>query len=226
MPTPTDPYTATDGAPIIAAETNARFGALYTELNGGVDGDNFTAAARDLLGLTDASAARSGFFARASEDTLDSRAYAVLPTPDRVSVKVPANGVVFALYQAQWKCDTAAAATAAFFVGGQQLHIASFGGPGFGAQVQEATSPNGTLFAPLGSFWGGVLSDTAAPSINYGGDVLPMAFGAFLSAGLFLGGPMVCQASPGTVAVEVRFKSTSGIVHAKNRTLAVWTRGT
>lgn len=177
-------------------------------------------------------------------ETRTNAAYGLLATPDRVqSVVLPAGGLIAVAFQATWQESVAGAASAAIFVGANQLKVA---GTPLGPVVQAAVI-GGELAGgdeALGSFGGGLCStwfDSGASA--YGGDVttgqvVGLAAGGTGIATSYNGtrvqtpatggnfaGPCYISAAAGTYDISVQFKASSGIVTVKNRKLWVWTLG-
>lgn len=174
----------------------------------------------------------------ATEQSRTNVAYGLLGTPDRVQdIVLPTDGLIFALYQAQWKSSNGfGAAWAAFFLGSNQLKVDAHPQTGGAPVVQEAGGPGpADTYAMLGT---GAASgwNSAGVGLNswLGNDLV--AKGNDVSTGQIIGtgpntsgqrvasGPVAIFAAAGTYDLSVQFKASVGSVTAKNRKLWVWTK--
>ena len=162
----------------------------------------------------------------ATEESRTNTAFGKLGTPDEIaSIVLPTNGLFLFGYQATWKSSASAAGRAAFFLGSNQLQIASY--VGTGPEPQEAKSPEKTPFRPLSTYGEGLKGSSIPGATEYGADVTT---GQVLGLGpregeIGTAGACVVFAAAGTYAISVQFKASSGSVTVKNRKLWVATLG-
>jgi hypothetical protein len=230
---------------------DAKIRSLLSEIqgivNGGIDTSNLAAAA----GVTEAQLAAvlvsrlgvgttgRGKSIIATSESRTNTAYGTLTTPDKVTVTLPADGLIVATYQATWQESVSGAARAAFFIGANQQVMQS-GTSQLPAPVAAATgSSTAARDYPLVSSGGGLMS-VVSTSGGFAADLTTgQAVGAYgttvieettvarsSGASLFYaGGPCHIFAAAGTYDVTVQFKASSGSVSAKNRKLWCWTMG-
>jgi hypothetical protein len=229
------PYTFTNGVgnTIDATQVNANFTELESSVND-VDKDQLESALADKIGVSSTATVRRGKCIVATEESRTNTAYGTLTTPDQVaSVVLPTDGLLFIAYQAMWKESVNAAASAALFIGSNQLKIATDNSdvPTVQATVIGGDVDAGTYKA-LSSYGGGLVSISTALSGDtaYTGDVTTgQSVGVYRtqdSVGYAQQAWGVCTAfaAAGTYTVSVQFKSSSGSVTVKNRKLWVWTQ--
>lgn len=150
----TYPYTFVNGPgnTVDATQVNANFteakrvaDAAETELAGGIDGANLTAAAKDPLALNDASISRRGKSVIVAEENTTSAAWAALPTPDRVqNLQCPQDSILWVGFRAHWRHSAGAACGARIFVGSDSLKQM-----GSNADAAGTTLTVGTTLQPL-----------------------------------------------------------------------------
>lgn len=157
----------------------------------------------------------SGHTNIAAEQETSSASFVKLTTPDEVEVWLPENGLIQIGFQATWQQSNASAATAAIFIGANQMTIAASAGT---APAAMSTTIGGTTakWTPLSTSQKGLTSGAAAA--EYGGDV---STGQMI--GVESGQPMCVSvfAAAGAYKVSVQFKASAGSVKAKNRKLWV-----
>lgn len=203
------------------------------------DGDN---AIRDAIDAIDALIPMRKKFNAPAAESRTNAAYGLLGTPDRVQgIIVPDGGLLRIAYRAMWKEAVLGAARAAIFIGTDQLKTYRSGQANPEIQEAEAATPASgeatDTYRPLRAFDLGLagLQDTPA----YGGEVstgqtLGVQVGdsgglrwrvgaaAYTSAKVeVLGGVCEVEVDPGTYAVSVQFKASSGAVTVNNRRLWV-----
>jgi hypothetical protein len=181
----------------------------------------------DMNGVQDQILQVAGYRGKSIISTSETRtnaAYGTLTTPDQVAgIVLPADGLLMVAYSAVAKCSVANAARWAIFLNGVQLKHSD--GSSTAPVVQEAdvnALANGAAtFALLGTGPRGAVDGAQSPA-DYTADVTT---GQVAAAGgnAMSGGPVAIKAAAGTYTVDIRFKSTSGIVTVKNRELRVWT---
>jgi hypothetical protein len=158
----------------------------------------------------------------ATQQARTDTAYGTLATPDSVTVALPSNGLIVIAYQATWFESVAGAARAAVFIGANQLQTA---GSSITSPVVQETSTGRTVAVaatPLSSCTFGLRSEgDPASGVAYGGDVTTGQVVGNGGAGLGYGALHVF-AAPGTYAVSVQYKASSGSVTALTRKLWVW----
>lgn len=153
----------------------------------------------------------------ATSQSTSSTTFTTLATPDQVTgIVLPTNGLIAVSYQATWQESVSGAASAALFLGSNQIQIASnAGGP-----IGQAAGHGGTAAqnAPLFTTGAG-LASFAVPG-GYTGDVTTgqLVGGSASSAS---GGGAQISAAAGTYTVSVQFKASSGSVTVSNRKLWV-----
>lgn len=199
--------TGTDSSKPAAAATNK------AELYQGTDSG--------ALYLSDGSNLRTVYGSRAAVNIATSQSrtntsYGTLTTPDQVTnIVLPTNGLIAVWYQATWQESVQGAASAAIFLGSNQLKIAGNDAPVVQAATTNSTK-GGNLAVPLTTYAQGLVS--IAPDTGYTGNVTT----GQIVGGTSGGGPCYIFAAAGTYTVSVQFKATSGSVTAVNRTL--WTQ--
>jgi hypothetical protein len=170
-------------------------------------------ALQQKLGLNDATQVGRGKSIITATESRSNTAYGLLTTPDRVpGIVVPTVAKLRVTYQATWQSSVATAASAAIFIGANQLKTPSQPAP----VVVDAFmgGPNTARDVPLSTVANGLSSgDTTNPA--YTGDV---------TTGQVLA-PVEITVAAGTYDISVQFKSTSGTVTVKNRLLIVETVG-
>lgn len=234
------PFTLTAGQPENVNQLNSNLAAIATVLNGSVDATNLAAGAVDVaelastlaafLGVTQSGAVRRGKSIIATEESRSNTAYGLLATPDRVqNVVLPTDGLICVAFQGMWKSSASGLASAAIFIGSNQVKVASNDGGSAAPIVAEesgGTTPSNT-YRPLYSTQSKGLTSTGATGAAYTGDV---------TTGQLIGeynnidstaptGVAYIFAAAGTYDVSIQFKASSGSVTAKERKLWVWTMG-
>lgn len=212
MPTVNLTNTLAAGQPRDVTKVQQNFVDLRTAVNGGLDGDNLTSAARQALGLSDSSNVRRGKSIIATSEAIGGAAYAALTTPDRVSnVVVAANSLLLVSYWASGLKTVGGAAetySMGLFLNGAQVKSRFGTAPVSGASgglFEQAGISGGTT--PTVSHL--LFTDSTDDGFNElfsgnGGPIDDTANGH--PVGIFV--PIVVAA--GTYTVEVRFKKTAG----------------
>lgn len=192
----------------------------------GLERDDLEQAITQQLGLTTTGSGHGGAAVRrgksiiATEEARSNVAYGLLTTPDRVqSIVLPTDGLIVVGYQALWKNSVAGAASAAIFVGANQLKTQQETAPA--VQAANMSVGNSTdRYVPLTTSALG-LTTVNSSAAAYTSDV---ATGQILGLGQSSAVAYIFAAA-GTYDVSVQFKATSGSVTAKERKLWVWTVG-
>lgn len=141
----------------------------------------------------------------ATEQTRENTSFGTLGTADEVpGVVVPANSLVVISYSALWRSSVANAGRAALFIGANQAKSTN-------GSVQEGSSGEGATFKKLISGNGGLETQSNETFVTTG---------EVAGAGLW-----VRRLAAGTYNMSIQFKSTSGAVTAKERSLAVEVHG-
>lgn len=175
----------------------------------------------DKLGLTSGSVLRRNKVVTAATATITNQpTYQIV---DQItSINLAADGLIFVLYQANWRHDTASIANAAIFLNFDQVKIPTGGqtvpvvtAAGIGATVNKWT--------PLTTCQTGLTSGNAI--VDYTGDVTTGQFVGVAPDIAF--GSCCIFAAAGTYNVSIRVRSSSGtgIVDVRGRRLWVWTVG-
>lgn len=163
----------------------------------------------------------------ATSETRTNTAFGLMTTPDRVqNIVLPTSGLIFVAYQALWQESVLNAASAALFLGSNQIKQAAPGGaPAVTAATLGGTAGN---WSPISSSQVG-LSSYASGGIGSStsdvttGQVVGLPNG--LATGNYFGAPAVVFAAAGTYDVSIQFKASSGNVLVKERKLWVWSMG-
>ncbi len=154
----------------------------------------------------------------ATEESRTNTEYGKLGTADEVAnVVLPANGLIFVGFFAQFKSSVSGNGSAAIFLNSTQLKIRS-------VEVLPQAAPTETSnnWYPLTSSGSGLISYRT--SSNVGEDVTTgQVVAANPAAGY--GGVIPIFAAAGTYSISVQFKAISGSVTAKNRKLWAYTLG-
>jgi hypothetical protein len=181
--------------------------------NGNIDPADVKAAFAQSAGMNQAGQTVKGSSIIAASQSTGSTSFTTLGTPDQVTgIVLPSAGLIQVWYQATWQESVSSAASAAIFVGGNQLKTAGIPSP-----VVQSAGIGGTAAepSPLATYGNGVIS---LGNINYTGDVTTgMAIGAGLSNQA--GAPCNIFAAAGTYTISVQFKASSGTVTVSNRRL-------
>lgn len=230
-----DPGNLVGGSPASMSDISGPFDDIETFLNGnvsdvniaanGVDNDNLdatTIAAK--LGLSQTGTVRRGKSIITTEQSRTDTAYGLLTTADVVEdVVLPTDGLLGVGFQGMWKSSVAGAGRAAIFIGANQLKVALSSGTAPTVQEASTSDPSGfgSRYVPLATASAGLVCGPNASS-DYTGDVTT---GQILGVGSSIAGPIILFAAAGTYDISVQFKSTSGSVTVKNRSLWVWTLG-
>jgi hypothetical protein len=207
----------------------SNFRTIETVINGEIDTSNLAAAAgvtaaqlaravNEAAALNNGSSVRRGKTIIATEESRTNTAYGTLTTPDVVrSVVLPTDGLIAVAYHATWAESVQDAASAAIFIGANQLKIAQAGSAV--PVVQGAGHGNtATQHQPLYTVEGGLSGATA--TAGFADVTTGQALGQSL-----VGGPCYVFAAAGTYDISIKFKATSGSVTALNRRLWVWALG-
>lgn len=220
-------HTLIAGTPENVNDVQEMFDDAKTVINGNLDGDNLATSIREAAALNKTGSIRRGKSIIATEESRTNTAYGLLTTPDRVqNIVLPTDGLIFVLFQANWKSSSASAGQAAIFIGSNQLQYAD--GASTTPLSQSAnTDSTADSYRQLGTVSYGM--KTTAGSQAYTGDVTTgmVAGGGFnpSSAPTRGGGPVAIQAAAGTYDISLQFKATTGSVTVKERKLWVWTMG-
>lgn len=195
--------------------------------NAGVSANNLSTALAQFLGITNVANTGRGKAIIATSEARTNTAYGTLTTPDQVTgIVLPTDGLIAIAYQALWQESVNGAASAAIFVGANQLKIQEFSAPAVQAANVVADA---ALWAPLSSMpsgLGGAGGTIGAP--GWSSDVTTGQLVGSTTAtpgNLPSGGPCFIFAAAGTYTISVQFKSTSGSVTVKERKLWCWTMG-
>jgi len=171
------------------------------------------------------------------QEVVASGDYALMPTPDKVTVVLPEDGLLAIAFHGMWAFSpSAAAGRAAIFIGSNQLrYIAAgngFGGIGTAGQYADLGSTPAGVYRPLTTWAHGLVTNNASNSDAYGGGVTTgqiiglsvgsAQVGAVPSSptGASAGGICYAFAAAGTYDVSVRYW---GNIAAQKRRLWVWT---
>lgn len=246
MPNISYSYTLTNGTTADASQVQANFDTAKAAINGGLDGANLTAVTAANLGLTRGATSSRGKSIVGTSESRTNTAYGLLATPDKVTVALPADGLIFVAYQATWQESVSGAGRAAICLNGtQQMVAAPAATAGTSTAVTVAAATTGATAGTdhaLASSSVGLIS--ASTGLAYTGDVTTgqsvglapyspsgtigceLGTSVFsLPAGVGAGGHCEIFAAAGTYDVSIQFKASSGSVSAKNRRLWVWTVG-
>lgn len=238
------PVTLVAGANENVNDLNSNLNAITAWANGSIDNTNLANAGvtpdklsttlAQYLGITNAANTGRGKSIIATTESRTNVAYGTLTTPDQVTgIVLPTDGLITVAYQATWQESVNAAASAALFVGANQLvgAMVNAAAPSTGG-VSVASIGCGTaaIDKPLTTYAGGLLSSQGFVSATaYGPDVTT---GQLLGQNILTptvlipaGGTVGIFAAAGTYTISVQFKSTSGSLTVKNRKLWVWTTG-
>lgn len=187
-----------------------------------------------------APAPSSGKSIIATSEARTNVAYGLLTTPDRVQgIVLPTDGLIAVAYQAQWQQSVAAAARAAIFIGSNQLKVQkndTSAPTTTAAMMASGTALDGALNSYGGGLAGGDPNTGYTAPVTTGQAVGSMSTGTYLASSevggiavtLALGaafGACYIFAAAGSYDISVMFKSSSGSVTVKNRSLWVWTLG-
>lgn len=200
------------GQPRDVTKIQQNFVDLRTAINGGLDGDNFTSATRQAMGLSDASNIRRGSAVIATSQSIAGTSYAALTTPDRVSnVVVAANSLLLVSYWCvglKTVGGTSETYSMGLFLNGTQVK-SRFG-------IAPASGVSAGLFEQAG-IAGGLAPTTShclfTANTDDGFDELFSGNGApadDTAAGHPVGTFVPIVVAAGTYTVEVRFKKTAG----------------
>jgi len=118
-----------------------------------------------------------------AEETRANAAYGLLTTPDRVEdVVVPEDALLIVGYQAMWRESVAGAASAALFIGANQLKLGlATAGPVVNQTATIGAATPADTYSLLASSPGGLRSNQGIGGAAYAGDV---ATGQILGGGL------------------------------------------
>lgn len=215
--------TLTPGTNEDVADVQENFQDVLDWANGNIDGDNFTAATNQALGLNETGTVRRGKSIISTEETTTSASYTLLTTPDRVSnVVLPTDGLIAIAFQGMWKETNNNTARAAIFIGATQMKgsLANTAAPNV---LEAAINSTVNNYASIGSFGGGLT--TATNTTAYTGDVTTGQV-VGVNALTVAGTQGVCYvfAAAGTYTVSVQYKTSAGTASVKNRKLWVWTQ--
>lgn len=181
---------------------------------GAASGNVETSGEWAKLGISNGSTTRRGKSIIATEESFTQTSYGFATTPDRVqNVVLPTDGLIFVAFQGAWKESVLSSASAAVFLGSNQLQLTT--GQTGPAPQSAGIAGSGSYFVPLSTSPQG-LSSRLAGSPDTPADVTT---GQLVSEGC-----MTIFAAAGTYDVGVKFKSSSGSVTVKNRRLWVWTQ--
>ena len=192
------------------------FTTLQTWANGNVDATNMTPAFAQSVSANQPSQTVKGFVSIPTSQSTGSTTYTTLSTPDQVTgLTLPSGGIIQLWYFAYWTESVAGAARAAIFLGANQLQSEASNSSAPSVTPAEAQLGNAARpVRPLTSTPSGLLSDNSGSSSSG-----PVTTGQTISVGA--GGACSIMATPGTYAVSIRFKASSGTVTASNRQLWV-----
>jgi len=184
--------------------------------------DNYDA----LWTMSDKLGAKRGKSIITTEESRTNTAYGLMPTPDKVNVVLPADGLIAVLYQGMWKESVNNTALATIFVGSNEVLMASKLLISPIAHPANLTAGAGDVYKPLCS-WNGGLIGTGGNTNVYTGDVTTGQLVGVQSITTLdsVGGPCYIFAAAGTYDVSIQYKSTSGSVTVKNRKLWAWALG-
>lgn len=153
----------------------------------------------------------------ATEQTLSNTSFGTLTTADEITgVVVPENSLLAVGYRAVVTNSVGGAGRLAVFIGSNQLKsTAATGGAPAASEVSLSSSLNDHLItsSPVGLTKNEPTSNSTL-----------VTTGQLLQAG-GAGGPMFIFLAPGTYAVSVKYRATSGSISSKNRLLWVYTLG-
>lgn len=215
-----------------------------TQINQLAEGTESSDGLNDLLARAGAQSMRKTI---ATEQSRTNAAFGVMGTADEIpDIFVPTGALLFVTYFAHWKCSVKEAGRAALFLGANQLKIIQpgqeaakivstahmdetaniwqalrscpwgvSGVESFGANLNEAI-PN-TGYALTGGIGGGGATAHMNLIYNNGGTVNEFAAGAPHPV-CVIGG-----LAEGEYDLSIQFRSASGSVTVKNRTLIAWT---
>lgn len=240
MTTLTLPTTLVAGANENVNDLNSNLNAITAWANGSVDNTNLANAGvtpdklsttlAQYLGITNAANTGRGKTIIATTESRTNVAYGTLTTPDQVTgIVLPTDGLITVAYQATWQESVNSAASAAVFVGANQLAGAMVNAAApstAGVSVASIGCGTAAIDKPLASYSGGLISSQGFVSATvYGGDVTT---GQIVGQNILntttvvpFGGTLTIFAAAGTYTISVQFKSTSGSVTVKNRRLWV-----
>lgn len=193
MPTmPALPNTIDAGTPIVAEEYQQNYEAIRTQLNGLLDGDNFTDAARHLLSVYPGGLTRGKSIILGQQSTA-STTYTKLTTPDQVTFLIMPDDGLLIVNWAFWMHSLNPPTHAAQFALFIDNNIAQTRGPNIGttdiAFGTGATTPQ--------SFQS---RENGLDYQNFGAPVAP-------TTGAMFGGQQVFWVAAGIHDVSMRFKN-------------------
>lgn len=159
----------------------------------------------------------------ATSETRTSSSYGLLTTPDRVqSVVLPTDGIIQVRFLAQWNQSTSVAASAAIFLGSNQLQATTDIGAADPSVATVGTGSSNGVDHWLSTYWQGLVSVAGASGASPSGpSSTGQVLGTFL-AGAGGGGAVDIVAPGGTYDVSVQFKTAGGTLTVRNRKL--WVR--
>jgi hypothetical protein len=162
----------------------------------------------------------------ATNESRTNVAYGLLATPDIVrNLVLPADGLIVVAYKATWQESIAANASAAIFLGANQLKLSTYNNAAAIATAASTGSGTAAVDGTLVTAPHGLVSQTR--TTNYSGDVttgqaIAASVGGAASAPL--GGVCAIEAAAGIYDIGVQFKALSGSVTARDRKLRAWTQ--
>lgn len=215
--------TLTNGTTADASQVMANFNDAKTVINGGIDATNLTAATAANLGLTRGATSSRGKSIIATVESTASTTYTTLATPDKVTVTLPTDGLLFVAYHATWAATVDLAGYAAIFVGASQLtgaYATSAPVPQEAIYHPAVATQNVPLYTCEGGLYGGL--QTGGWSDVSSGQLLGGMADATVKVG---GAPATIFLAAGTYDITVQFKASSGSVNARNRKMWCWTMG-
>lgn len=157
-----------------------------------------------------------------TEQSTNSATFVTLATPDEVEVLVPEHGIVLVRYRATWKQSVDKAAKVAVFIDENQLQAVS---EGEAKLITVETSVNGSsagarvnkfsLLRTTGSSLHSLPSNEAEVAHEWEGDGTKGVIGSSFEGGFF----EIVGLPAGLHKISIRYKTSSGTVAAKNRSL-------
>jgi hypothetical protein len=239
------PTTLVAGANENVNDLNSNLNAITAVINGaidssnianaGVSANNLSTALAQFLGITNVANTGRGTSIITATESRTNTAYGTLTTPDQVTgIVLPTNGLITVWYQATWQESVDGAASAAVFLGSNQLvgaMVNAAAASTAGASVASIGCGTAAIDKPLASYAGGLISNqgfVSATAYSTGDVTTGQIVGQNILTPTVLipaGGPITIFAAAGTYTISVRFKSTSGSMTAKNRKLWCVTTG-
>ena len=203
--TVTFPYTFKDGEIADGVQVMANLNALKATLEAGGYGAS-----------TVLSKYVEGEETRTEEGGKKVTEYWTMPTNDEVTILMPSEGLICVAYQAIWVSSVEGAASAAIFLGENQVSM-SAGSARPGQSAVLGKKGEASLFSTQYGL------DTTETNSFVGDTTTGQIVGGSVGVGAVMaGGPTSIFAAASSYKVSIRFKASSGTLKVKKRRLWVW----